>query len=102
MEDFGFYDVFQGTSWGRDPDLEFAMLLHDHQSLPEGVSAHVIVKTPAVHVDSVTPDYFASFHILGEYLRHNSEGPIYFLGNTTVPSFARLQGLEVGLGGKDR
>lgn len=58
--------------------------------------------TPAVHVDSVTPDYFASFQKLGEHLLHNSEGPIYFLGNTTVPSFARLQGLEVGLEGKDR
>ncbi len=57
---------------------------------------------PAAQVDSVTPDYFASFQKLGEYLRDNSEGPIYFLGNTTVPSFARLQGLEVGFGGKDR
>ncbi len=58
--------------------------------------------TPAVQVDSVTPDYFASFQQVGEYLRKQTEGPIYFIGNTTVPCFARLQGLEVGLGGKDR
>ncbi len=58
--------------------------------------------TPAVQVDSVTPDYFASFQQVGEHLRKQTAGPIYFLGNTTVPSFARLQGLEVGLGGKDR
>ena len=58
--------------------------------------------TPAVQVDSVTPDYLASFQQVGEYLRKQTKGPIYFLGNTTVPSYARLQGIEVGLGGKDR
>jgi len=44
MEDYGFYDLFQETTWGRDPTKEFVMLLHDHQRIPDGVSAHVIVK----------------------------------------------------------
>jgi len=53
---------------------------------------------PMTDTDTVSPDYYAAFKMLGEHLLRQETGNIKFVGQYEVPSFARMHGLRAGLG----
>jgi DNA-binding LacI/PurR family transcriptional regulator len=55
---------------------------------------------PAVEADSVMPDYYSAFQLLGAKIAELSEGPILFLGHQGMPSLARMYGVKAGLGSR--
>lgn len=53
---------------------------------------------PGMEADSVMPDHFSAYRKVGVYFRGKGSLAIKFLGYNGIPSLARLQGLQVGLG----
>ncbi|MCC5807087.1 MAG: GntR family transcriptional regulator [Opitutales bacterium] len=96
MQQMGFAGIIAELSTSTFFHLENEDLLRKFRELQLPIVT--CLPLPGIRADSVMPDHFSAFRKLGEYFREHCKGPVKFLCYHGIPSLARLQGFQVGLG----